>query len=197
MATQQALPLPHTPTPALQALAKNWWLMLLRGIAAIAFGVLAFIWPGLTVLTLIMLFAAYALVDGLIALLAAAGERNHGVPTWWLLLVGLLGIAAATITFFWPGVTALVLVTFIGAWAFLHGIFEIIAAIQLHKELDDAWLLGLSGLVSVVFGAAILLMPGAGALALVWIIGAYAILFGVILVVLSLRLRKVGASLAT
>jgi uncharacterized membrane protein HdeD (DUF308 family) len=190
MATQQALPLPHLPTPALHALARNWWMMLVRGIAAVAFGVLAFMWPGLTLFVLIALFAAYALFDGLVALFAAVSGRNQEASTWWLVVVGLLGIVVAAVTFFWPGVTALVLIMFIGAWALVRGVFEVIAAFQLRKELDSAWLLGLSGAISIVFGAAMLMAPGAGALALVWLIDAYAILFGLILIVLSFRVKK-------
>lgn len=165
---------------------------MLRGLAAIAFGILAFAWPGLTLLTLLFLFAAYVLADGIFALIAALTGRDHGMPTWWLVLIGLLGAAFAAVTFFWPGVTALVLVMIIGAWALVRGIFETIASIQLWKELDDAWILSLSGIVSIVFGGAVLVMPGAGALALVWLIGAYAIVFGIILVVLSFRLRKLN-----
>jgi uncharacterized membrane protein HdeD (DUF308 family) len=118
------------------------------------------------------------------------------LPAWWLVLVGILGVAIAALTFFWPGLTAVLLVMMIGAWALVRGVFEVIAALQLWKELDDAWLLVLSGVVSIAFGAAVLFMPGAGALALVWLIGAYAILFGLILVMLSFRLKTLNARLA-
>ncbi len=110
-------------------------------------------------------------------------------------MIGLLGVAFALLTFFWPGLTALLLMMLIGAWALVRGVFEVIAALQLWKELDDAWLLVLSGVVSIVFGGAVLVMPGAGALALVWLIGAYAILFGLILIVLSFRLKKLNDAL--
>jgi uncharacterized membrane protein HdeD (DUF308 family) len=195
MATQHALLFPHGQSPTVHTLAKNWWLTLLRGLAAVAFGIAAFAWPRLTVITLILLFAAYVLADGLFALFAAIKGREHGVPTWWLAVVGLLGVAFAGVTFFWPGVTATLLMMVIGAWALVRGIFEVIAALQLWKELEDAWLLVLSGVVSIVFGAAVLLMPGAGALALVWLIGAYAILFGLILIVLSFRLKQLNDAL--
>src|SRR5262247_3765943 len=161
---QMTAPLPGRPM--LHALAKVWWLLLLRGIAAIAFGVLAFIWPGLTLVTLVLLYGAFALVDGL------------------------LGIAAGIVTFVWPGITALLLVLFIGAWALVHGIFEIIGAIQLRKEIDNEWMLILGGILSVIFGLIVLIAPGAGALGLIWVIAAYAIVFGVIFVALALRLRK-------
>jgi uncharacterized membrane protein HdeD (DUF308 family) len=174
----------------LHALAKCWWVLLLRGIAAIAFGVLAFIWPGLTLVTLVLLYGAFALVDGVLSLVAAFSGGAKPVPTWWLVVVGLIGIAAGVVTFLWPGITAILLVLFIGAWALVHGIFEIIGAIQLRKEIDNEWMLILGGLLSVLFGAVVLIAPGAGALGLVWVIAAYSIVFGILFVSLSLRLRK-------
>jgi uncharacterized membrane protein HdeD (DUF308 family) len=171
------------------ALAKNWWLLLLRGIAAIIFGLLAFAWPGLTLVTLILLYGAYALVDGVLAIIAAI---TGGVPgsRWWLAVVGLLGIAAGLLTFLTPGLTALVLLFFIAGWAIVTGVFEIIGAIKLRKEIDNEWLLILGGIISVLFGVGMMLAPGAGALALVWVIGAYSVVMGVIFVALAFRLRK-------
>jgi len=178
------------PRPMLHAMAKGWWLVLLRGIAAIVFGVLAFVWPGLTLLTLVLFYGAYALIDGVVALISAFSGGAKPVPTWWLILVGLFGIAAGLVTFLWPGITALVLIIFIGVWSIAHGIFEIVGAIKLRKEIDNEWWLILAGALSVLFGIVVLALPGAGALALIWVIGAYAIVFGVLLVGLSLRLRK-------
>jgi uncharacterized membrane protein HdeD (DUF308 family) len=176
--------------PLLHALADRWWLVLLRGIAAIAFGVLAFVWPGLTVLTLVILYGAYALVDGVFALIAAFTGRAKPVPTWWLILVGIAGIGAGLVTLLWPGITAVVLVLFIGAWALVHGIFEIIGAIQLRKEIDNEWMLIIAGLLSVVFGLLVMIFPAAGALGLIWVIGGYSIAFGILLVGFSWQLRK-------
>jgi uncharacterized membrane protein HdeD (DUF308 family) len=176
--------------PMLHALADRWWLLLLRGIAAILFGILAFIWPGLTLVTLVLMFGAFALVDGAIVLGAAFSGAAKPVPTWWLILVGLLGIAAGIVTFLWPGMSAILLVVFIGAWAVAHGIFEIIGAIQLRKEIDNEWMLILGGIISVIFGIIVLIAPGAGALALVWWIAIYSIVFGVMFVAFSLRLRN-------
>src|SRR5215813_103789 len=176
--------------PVLQALAKCWWLLLLRGIAAVLFGLLAFIWPGLTLVTLVLLYGAFALVDGVISLAAAFTGGAKPVPTWWLVVVGLLGIAAGLVTFFWPGITALVLIFFIGGWAIAHGIFEIVGAIKLRKEIDNEWWLILAGALSVLFGIIVIAAPGAGALALVWVIGIYSFAFGILLVGLSLKLRK-------
>jgi uncharacterized membrane protein HdeD (DUF308 family) len=183
-------PLPHRPM--LHALAKCWWLLLLRGIAGIIFGILAFVWPGLTLLTLVILYGAFALVDGVLTLVAAFTGSAKPVPTWWLVVVGLLGIGAGVVTFAWPVITAVVLVLIIGAWALVHGIFEIIGAIQLRKEIDNEWWLILSGALSVVFGLILLFAPGAGALGLIWAIAAYSIAFGILFIGLALRLRKHG-----
>lgn len=177
------------PVIGLHALAKNWWLLLLRGIAGILFGILAFAWPGITLLSLVILYGFYALVDGLFAILAAIKGGNIE-SRWWLILIGLLGVAAGLATFFWTGITALVLIMFIGSWALIHGIFEIIGAIKIRKEIDNEWWLILSGALSVLFGLAVLIMPGTGALALIWLIGAYAIVFGGMLVGFAFRLKK-------
>jgi uncharacterized membrane protein HdeD (DUF308 family) len=171
------------------ALAKNWWLLLLRGIAAIIFGVLAFAWPGVTLLTLILFYGAFALVDGVLAIIAAITGGAPG-PRWWLAMVGLLGIAAGLLTFLMPGLSALVLLFFIAGWAIATGVFQIIGAIQLRKEIDNEWLLILGGIISVLFGIGVMLAPGAGALALVWVIGTYAVIIGVLLVSLAFRLKK-------
>ena len=175
--------------PGLHALAQNWWLLLLRGIAGIIFGVLAFVWPGITLLTLIIFYGAYALLDGIFAI-AAAIRGGDMQSRWWLILIGVLGIAAGLLTFLWPGLTALVLTSFIGAWSLIHGIFEIVGAIKIRKEIDNEWWLILSGALSVFFGLVMLIMPGAGALALIWAIGAYSIIFGALLVAFALRLKR-------
>jgi uncharacterized membrane protein HdeD (DUF308 family) len=187
MQATTSMPLPR---PMLHALAKSWWVLLLRGIAAIVFGVLAFAWPGLTLVTLVLLYGAFALVDGALSLIAAFTGGAKPIPTWWLVVVGLLGIAAGVVTFLWPGITAVLLVMFIGAWALVHGIFEIIGAIQLRKEIDNEWMLILGGLLSVLFGIVVLIAPGAGAIGLVWAIATYSILFGITFVVLAFRLRS-------
>lgn len=173
----------------LHALAKNWWLLALRGLASVLFGVLAFVWPVLTVLTLLYIYAAYVLADGVLALIAAVRGEGGPMPRWWLAVVGLLGIAAGVLTIALPVLTALTLLMFIGAWALIRGVFEIIGAIRLRKEIDNEWMLILSGALSVLFGAAMLLNPGAGALALVWVIAAYAVASGIILLILAFRLK--------
>jgi uncharacterized membrane protein HdeD (DUF308 family) len=174
----------------LEALVRNWWLLLLRGIAAIAFGIMAFAWPALSLLTLVIMFGAYALVDGAISIGAALGNRGGGVPRWWLMIAGIAGIAAGLMTFFWPGLSALILLTFIAGWAIAHGVFQIVTAIQLRKVIDNEWLLILGGVLSVAFGIVMLVSPGAGALALIWVVAGYAIAYGVLLVAFSVRLRR-------
>ena len=181
------------PAPAggvlLHALERNWWLILLRGVCAIIFGVLTFIWPGITLLTLVLFYGAYALIDGAIAIWAAI-VGGEPAPRWWLLIVGLLGIAAGLVTLLMPGVTALVLLYFIAFWAILTGVMQIVGAIRLRKEIDNEWLLAASGVLSVLFGVILIVQPGAGALGLLFVIGAYAVIYGVILIGLALRLRS-------
>jgi len=178
----------------LHALCKNWWLLLLRGIVAIGFGVLTFAWPGITLLTLVLFYGAFALVDGVLAI-AAAVMGGAPAPRWWLAIVGLLGIAVGILTFAWPGVTALILLLFIAGWAIATGALQIVGAIALRKEIDNEWLLIASGALSVLFGLILVAQPQTGALALLFVIGAYAILYGILLVSFSLRMR--GHSHAT
>ena len=165
--------------------------LIIGGIAAIAFGILAFMWPVLTLLTLIFLWGAYAVVDGLLALWGAiAGPKGYMGSRLWLAVVGIVGVLAGLLAFAWPGVTALVLLLFIAVWAIIIGVMQIWGAIQLRKEIEGEWLLILSGLLSVAFGVFLLVQPGAGALAVVWIIGWYAILAGCLYIALAFRLKK-------
>lgn len=174
----------------LHGLAKNWWALLLRGLASILFGVLAFAWPGITIISLIILYGAYALVDGAFALYAAVMGGGGAAPRWWMAIVGIAGIIAGLVAFAWPGLTALTLLFLIGAWAIVSGIFEIVGAVRLRKEIDNEWMLILHGIVTVLFGILLMTAPGAGALAMIWVIGAYAIAAGVILCALAFRLKQ-------
>lgn len=171
-------------------LARNWWALVLRGLFAVLFGIMALAWPGITLGALVLLYGAYALADGVFAIAAVMAGRTGGRPWWSLLVEGLVGIAVGIMTFAWPGITALVLLYLIAAWAFVTGIFEIVAAIRLREEIRGEWLLALSGILSVLFGLALVIWPGAGAVALVWVIGAYAIAFGALLIALGFRLRS-------
>src|SRR6476619_2481174 len=136
----------------LDQLSQNWGWIELRGVAAVIFGVLAFAWPGITLVVLTLFFGAYVLTDGIFALMAAYGRREGRRPVWPLVLVGLLGVAAGVTTFLWPEMTALLLLMFIAVWALFIGIFQIAAAIRLRKEIDNEWMLGASGALSVLFG---------------------------------------------
>src|SRR4029078_12654072 len=173
---------------------SSWWALVLRGLAAIAFGVLAFVWPHITLTALVLLWGADALVDGAFAI--AAGVKSHGEnKRWWVLLLeGILGVAAGLVAFLVPGITALVLLILIAAWAMVTGAFEIAAAIQLRKYIKGEWWLALAGVASVLFALALLFNPAAGALAVVWLIGAYSIVFGVLLIVLGVRLHSMVRS---
>jgi uncharacterized membrane protein HdeD (DUF308 family) len=174
----------------LGVLARNWWALLIRGIAAVVFGVLAFVWPGATIVALVILFGAYAFVDGVFAIVAAIRAAQSRERWWPFLLEGIVGIAIAAITYFEPHVTAFALYFTIAAWAFLTGILEIAAAIQLRKQIaNELWLI-LGGILSLLFGVLMIWRPLAGAIAIVWVIGAYAIMFGILMIGLSLRLRK-------
>jgi len=173
-----------------EALARNWWLLLIRGVLAIAFAVVAFAWPGIALPALILAFGLWAGLDGIFALGTALGPNVH--HRWVFLLEGVVGIAAAIITFRYPNETAFVLLLFIAWWAIVTGVLEIVAAIQLRKVIDDEWWLILAGVASIIFGILLILNPGPGALAVLWIIGIYAAVFGVTLIGLSLRLRRMA-----
>lgn len=171
-------------------LARNWWALALRGVCAILFGLMAFAWPQITLEVLVLLYGAFALVDGCFALVAAIlGHQTR--RNWWPLLVeGVAGIGIGLITLLWPGVTALVLVYLIAAWALATGVFKILAAIRLRRELEGEWWLALSGVFSIVFGVILIVAPIEGALAVVWMIGAFVMGFGVLLLALAFRLRS-------
>jgi len=173
----------------LETLKRGWWLLVLRGVCAVLFGVLAIVSPGATGEVLVLLFGAFALANGIFTL-GLAIRAPKGIPgTGTLVLLGVLGVAAGVLTFFYPGITALSLLSVIAFWAIFTGIFEIVAAIKLRKELSNEWMLILGGVLSVVFGVLLIAMPNAGALSIVWLIGAYAIAFGVMLLAIALRLR--------
>jgi uncharacterized membrane protein HdeD (DUF308 family) len=173
-----------------ETLRLNWWLLALRGLVAVLFGVLAFLWPGITLITLVWLFGAFALVNGLLSLVLAA-KAPKGYPRFGSLIFGgLLGILAGLVTFVMPGITALGLLILIAAWALVTGILEIIAAIRLRKIITNEWLLILAGIASVAFGVILLLRPAAGALALIWWFGAWALIFGILMIVLAFRMRN-------
>ncbi len=171
-------------------IGRHWGWVALRGVVAILFGLMALLMPAITLSALVLVWGAFALVAGVLALVAGVRIRDNGKPLWALIVVGLLGIAAGIVTFVYPGLTALVLLYIIAIWALVSGVFQIVAAIRFRKDIRNEWLLGLSGLVSILFGGMMIMQPGAGALALVWVIGLYAVFFGILLLVFSFRLKQ-------
>ncbi len=173
----------------MHVISGPWWSWLLRGIAAIVFGVLAMLWPGITFLAFVAMFAAYALIDGVLHL-TAAFRLPQGQPRWLLALQGILGIAVAALTFVWPGITALALLFLIGAWAIVGGAMRIALAIQLRKVIVGEWLLGLSGVMSIIFGVLVYVVPVAGVVGVAFMVGFYAIVLGIVMMSLAMRLRR-------
>lgn len=169
----------------------SWWILIVRGLAAILFGIVAFIWPALTGVALVIAFGVFALLDGVFAVVTGISRLGHASRGWAFLLEGLLGIGVGLAALLLPGVAAVALIYLIAAWAVTTGIFEIVSAVQLRKEITNEWALGLSGLLSIVFGVLVMIQPATGGLAVVWILGGYAIAFGLLLIVAGIRLRGV------
>ncbi len=175
---------PEGDFSALRALARHWWVVLLRGVLAILFGVLAWAWPGVTLAVLVLLWGAYALIDGLFEVIA-------GLRGKWgsLVVLGLLGIAAGIVALVWPGLAAITLIWVFAFWAIVAGILQVSAAIRLRREVQGEWMWILSGILTVGLGVLLLLYPGAGALSVTWLIGTLAAAWGILLVMLALRLK--------
>jgi uncharacterized membrane protein HdeD (DUF308 family) len=171
-------------------LARNWWALAIRGIAAVVFGLLALFWPPTAFVALVLVFGAYAIVDGIFNLVAAVRAPHTGRRWGPLVFEGIVSLIVGVITLLWPGISAFALVMFIAAWSIVTGIAEVIAAIRLRKQIRGEWLLALSGILSLVLGVLLFLAPAAGALVLTIWIGAYAVVFGAVMVGLSLRLRS-------
>jgi uncharacterized membrane protein HdeD (DUF308 family) len=175
---------------AVDTLSRNWWAVLLRGVAGVLFGIATFLAPDISLAALVLLFGAYAFVDGVFGIASAVRRRDTSDNWWLLLLEGLVGVAVGVLTVVWPGITALALLFLISTWALITGVLELGAAIRLRKAISNEWLLALSGIASIVFGALLLLFPAAGALAVVLWIGAYALITGVLLIALGIRLHS-------
>lgn len=176
------------------SLASNWWVVLLRGVAGVIFGLATVFAPGISLAVLVLVFGAYAFADGILAIISAI--RRRGEDRWWLLLLeGLMGVAVGVATLVWFEITALALLYVIAAWALVTGGLEIAVAIRLRKVITGEWLLVLSGIASVAFGVLLMLFPGAGALAVILWIGAYALVTGALFIALALRLRSWSTSL--
>jgi uncharacterized membrane protein HdeD (DUF308 family) len=172
------------PFPILNIFARNWYLLLIRGILAVVFGILAFGMPKATILALTLLYGVYAFADGLTALWVGTKSR-----AWALALAGVLGLLVGAYAMFYPGITAIALLYVIAAWAIIRGVFEIVTGFQLRKEISHEWALIVGGLFSILFGMVLFANPAAGAMAVIWIIGAFAVVFGLIMIVLAFHLR--------
>jgi uncharacterized membrane protein HdeD (DUF308 family) len=169
-----------------------WWILAIRGAAAVVFGILALFWPGITILALVIVFGAYAIVDGVFSLIGAMrGTPGESRP--WMVVVGVLGIVAGILTFLWPGITALVLLMLIAAWFVVTGIFEIIAAVRLRAVIRNEWMTAVTGVLSVIFGILLFIWPVRGAVALAWLIGIFAIVYGVALLAAAFRVHALTA----
>lgn len=182
-----------------EAMARNWWAVALRGLVALLFGLAAFLWPGLVLITLVLLFGFYALLDGIFALVFAVSNRTQPSGSRWAMgLLGVLGIVAGIATFVYPGITALSLLFLIAWWAVVTGVLEVVAAVQLRDKIPGAgeWLVGLSGVLSVLFGILLIANPGAGVLSVTWLIGVYAVMAGIALLVLGFRMRGMAQPLS-
>ncbi|PYL66694.1 MAG: hypothetical protein DMF20_05805 [Verrucomicrobia bacterium] len=177
----------------IETLRRHWWVPVIRGIAAIAFGIVAFVYPGLTIATLVLFFGAWVLIDGIFRIVGAIGHRASDSDWGWQLVIGLLGIVVGLLTFHAPQITALALVIYIAAWALMIGASEIAAAVRLRREIKGEWFLILMGLASIVFAVLLLWNPVAGAAAVIWLIAWYAVVLGVLAIFFGFRLRTLPA----
>ncbi len=180
----------------LELLSRNWWTLVLRGVAAIVFGLLAWFYPGVTLAVLVLFFGVYVLIDGLIALYAAFSKRVPEDSRWLVGLLGALGVLIGVLTLWRPGAAAVALLLYIAAWSLVMGVLQIVAAIRLRKEIEGEFWLGLAGALSIALAVLILVSPAAGALSLAWIIAGYAVLYGIALLMLGFKVKKVHKAVA-
>src|SRR5262252_1832712 len=174
----------------IETLKRHWWVPVIRGVAAIVFGIIARVYPGLTIATLLLFFGAWVLIDGIFRIAGAIGHRSGSDPDWgWQLVMGILGIIVGLLTFHAPQITALALVIYIAAWALMTGASEIAIAVKLRQEIKGEWFLILAGLASIVFAVLLLWNPIAGAAALIWLISWYAIIMGILEIIFGFRLK--------
>lgn len=186
----------------IKTISKYWWVFTLRGLIAIAFGLAALLWPALTIGVMVLLFGLFALFEGLLVILTSFGKGDEK-GGWTLLIEGLVGILVCVIvllgtsigSILWPRVAAVMLVFYIAGWAILAGLFKIITAFRIRNEVKGEWMVGLSGFVSILVGVILILRPQAGVLAVAWLIGIFAIIVGIIQLLLGLKFRKIGFSL--
>ena len=177
-------------------LSQNWWTLLLRGLVAILFGIIAFAYPSAAIIAGLAVFAAFAFIEGIFAFMAAFGWGLPSRERWLMGLLGLLGIAIGVLAVVRPGITALSIVLLVAWWAIIGGIIQIVVAVEMRKQIPGEWWLVLSGLLSIAFGALLFWRPGVGLVTLVWIFASYAIAYGVIMLLLAFRARSLTTSAA-
>ena len=173
----------------LASMSRNWWMLLIRGVFAILFGLIALLSPGIALASLVLLFGVYAIMDGVVAIISGFNHRQTSSNWWIVVLEGIVGIIAGVVAFAYPLITSLVLLYIVAAWAVMTGVVEIFVAIQLRKEITGEFWLGLAGLLSIIVGVVLVINPGQGILAILWMVGAYAVLFGISLIALAFRVR--------
>jgi uncharacterized membrane protein HdeD (DUF308 family) len=174
----------------LALLSKYWWVLVVRGVMAVALGVFAFVWPLQTIAALVLVFGATALADGAFAI--AASIAGHSItPYWWVLLLqGLLGVGVGVLTLFNPAITAAALLVYIAAWAIGMGVLQVIAAVRLRREITGEWWIALAGVAGIAFGVLLMRNPAEGALAVLWLIGSFALVWGVMLMIGGFDVRR-------
>jgi uncharacterized membrane protein HdeD (DUF308 family) len=180
----------------LRTMCGRWWVLLLRGLCAIGLGIMAIVWPGVTLVSMVFAFGIFAVIDGVLAIILGFKGEEDGTVWWTLVVMGVLAVLAGVIAFVQPGIALAMFLALVAAYAIVRGIFEIIAAIRLRKEIDDEWLLAISGIASLVFGGLILYRPQEGLIAIAILLGAFLLAIGVLAVALSLRLRRLQHKLA-
>lgn len=180
----------------LSLVSRDWWIYAVRGIAAILFGIMALVWPAPTLAVLVLLFGAYAFVDGVALLVALArGDVLARAHKWTTGIMGVFGIVVAIATLLWPGITALTLLYLVAFWAITMGVLQIMAAIEFRREINGEFFVVLGGILSIVFGVLLVASPGTGLLSLVWIVGLWAELFGFSSLGLAYRLHGIDRDL--
>lgn len=183
-----------TANPILWFNEKHWWQIALRGLIALTFGILVLAWPGVSLFVFAIIFGAFVFVDGIFTLVAAVKYKAGAGRRTWLFIRGIAGIVVGIITFFWPAITALALVILIAAWALVTGVMELVFAFRANQNSAIRWMFAISGILSLILGILMLARPIAGMLVIVWIIGGYAVIAGILLIILGFRLRSVKAS---
>jgi uncharacterized membrane protein HdeD (DUF308 family) len=182
---------------AVQAVKRNWWLLALRGVFAIIFGLIALFFPGIALRAFIIVFGVYAIIDGIAAVVIAIQERGSLSRWGWVLFEGIISILAGIVAFVYPGITALALLFVVAIYAILTGILEIVAAFVIRGFAAREWALGIAGVLSIIFGIILFIRPGAGLLTILWLVGIYAIIFGILFIVRAFQMRSLASSVTT